>query len=201
MKRFWVGLMISILAVVGSAGSALASAESDFASAVVVLFRAAQMGRTIIVQDGQGQDFRIIKLKELTIGLQGRQWAFELPTYVWQTDMNRVRIDGVPLKTILQAAAQGESSGLPKKDAEFFLDVMKVLKASRQGKAVRVDVDSTTHTMTQLEKLKVGIVDGQWRLELPRYVWQQDFSKISIDGEPLRQGAAALRCEGLFKVQ
>lgn len=201
MKRFLCGLVVSILAVLASAGSALASAETDFASAVVVLLRAAQMGRTIIVQDSQGQDVRVIKLKELSIGLQGRQWAFELPTYVWQADMNRVRIDGVPLKTVLQAAAQGESSGLPKKDAEFFFDVLKLLKASRQGKAIRVGVDSTVHTMTQVEKLKVGIIDGQWHLELPRYVWQQDLSKISVDGEPLRPGAAGLRCEGLFRAQ
>ena len=201
MRRFLSGLLVSIFAVLASAGSALASAETDFASAVVVLLRAAQMGRTIVVQDSQGQDFRVIKLKELNIGLQGRQWAIELPTYVWQTDMNRIRIDGVPLKTVLQAAAQGESSGLPKKDAEFFFDVMKVLKASRQGQAVRVDVDSTAHTMTQIEKLKVAIVDGQWRLELPRYVWQQDLSKISVDGQPLRLGAAAFRCEGLFRAQ
>ncbi|MBK7891541.1 MAG: hypothetical protein IPJ84_12105 [Bdellovibrionales bacterium] len=201
MKRFLRRLLVSILAVVASAGSAMASAETDFASAVVVLLRAAQMGRTIIVQDSQGQDFRVIKLKELAIGLQGRQWAFELPTSVWQSDMNRVRIDGVPLKTVLQAAAQGESSGLPKRDAEFFFDVMKVLKASRQGSAIRAEVDSTVHTVTQVEKLKVGIVDGQWRLELPRYVWQQDLSKISVDGQPLRPRAAALRCEGLFQAQ
>ncbi len=201
MKRFLRGLLVSILAVMASAGSALASAETDFASAVVVLLRAAQMGRTIVVQDSQGQDFRVIKLKELNIGLQGRQWAIELPTYVWQTDMNRIRIDGVPLKTVLQAAAQGEASGLPKKDAEFFFDVMKLLKASRQGKAIRVDVDSTAHTMTQVEKLKIGMIDGQWRLELPRYVWQQDLSKISVDGQPLRPGATAFRCEGLFRAQ
>lgn len=201
MKRFLSGFVLSVSAVVASAGSALASPETDFASAVVVLLRAAQMGRTIIVQDSQGQDFRVIKLKELGIGLQGRQWAIELPTYVWQTDMNRVRIDGVPLKTVLQAAAQGESSGLPKKDAEFFFDVMKVLKASRQGQVIRVEVDSTAHNMTQVEKLKVGLIDGQWRLELPRYVWQHDLSKISIDGKSLRPGAAALRCEGLFRAQ
>lgn len=201
MKRFLSGLLVSTLAVMASAGSALASAETDFASAVVVLLRAAQMGRTIIVQDSQGQDFRIIKLKELSIGLQGRQWAFELPTYVWQTDMSRVRIDGVPLKTVLQAAAQGEASGLPKKDAEFFFGVMKLLKASRQGQMIRVDVDSTAHTLSRVDKLKVAIVGGQWRVELPRYVWQQDLSKISVDGEPVRPGSAALRCEGLFRAQ